>query len=48
MASVYRNLHFELRIDGLQKNPLPLLNDEEEIDGEVAAQNELLGSHPLR
>ena len=37
------HLHFELRIDGLQRNPLPLLNDEEEIPAEIAAQNALLG-----
>jgi murein DD-endopeptidase MepM/ murein hydrolase activator NlpD len=42
------HLHFELRIDGLQRNPLPLLNDVEEIPAETAAQNVLLGSHPLR
>jgi murein DD-endopeptidase MepM/ murein hydrolase activator NlpD len=42
------HLHFELRIDGLQRNPLPLLNDEEEIPAEVAAQNALLGPDPLR
>ncbi len=40
------HLHFELRIDGLQRNPLPLLNDVEEIPAETAAQNALLGSHP--
>lgn len=37
------HLHFELRIDGLQQNPLPVLNDEEEILADVAAQNALLG-----
>jgi murein DD-endopeptidase MepM/ murein hydrolase activator NlpD len=42
------HLHFELRIDGLQRNPLPLLNDEEEIPAEVAAQNTLLGHSTLR
>jgi murein DD-endopeptidase MepM/ murein hydrolase activator NlpD len=42
------HLHFELRIDGLQRNPLPMLNDEEEIGAEVAAQNALFGSRPLR
>jgi murein DD-endopeptidase MepM/ murein hydrolase activator NlpD len=38
------HLHFELKIDGLQRNPLPVLNDEEEVPAEVAAQNALLGS----
>jgi murein DD-endopeptidase MepM/ murein hydrolase activator NlpD len=38
------HLHFELRIDGLQQNPLPALNDTEEIPVETAAQNALLGA----
>ena len=42
------HLHFELKIDGLQRNPLPVLNDEEEIPAEVAAQNALLGSSSRR
>jgi len=42
------HLHFELKIDGVQRNPLPVLNDEEEIPAEVAAHNALLGSHPVR
>ena len=42
------HLHFELRIDGLQRNPLPLLNDVEEIPAETAAQNATLGSSSLR
>ena len=42
------HLHFELRIDGLQQNPLPLLNDEEEIPAEIAAQNALMSSHSHR
>jgi murein DD-endopeptidase MepM/ murein hydrolase activator NlpD len=36
------HLHFELKIDGVQRNPLPVLNDEEEIPAEVAAHNALL------
>ncbi|MCE1204154.1 MAG: LysM peptidoglycan-binding domain-containing M23 family metallopeptidase [Holophagaceae bacterium] len=36
------HLHFELKIDGVQRNPLPVLNDEEEIPAELAAQNALL------
>jgi len=36
------HLHFELKVDGVQRNPLPVLNDEEEIPAELAAQNALL------
>jgi murein DD-endopeptidase MepM/ murein hydrolase activator NlpD len=42
------HLHFELKVDGVQRNPLPVLNDEEEIPSELAAQNALLGSGPSR
>ena len=42
------HLHFELKVDGVQRNPLPVLNDEEEIPAEVAAHNALLGSTILR
>ena len=38
------HLHFELKIDGIQRTPLPVLNDEEEIPAEVAAHNALLGT----
>ncbi|NWJ41509.1 MAG: peptidoglycan DD-metalloendopeptidase family protein [Geothrix sp.] len=40
------HLHFELKIDGVHRNPLPVLNDEEEIPAELAAQNALLGTNP--
>jgi murein DD-endopeptidase MepM/ murein hydrolase activator NlpD len=33
------HLHFELRMDGSQRNPLPFMNDEEEISSEVLAMN---------
>jgi murein DD-endopeptidase MepM/ murein hydrolase activator NlpD len=42
------HLHFELKVDGVQRNPLPVLNDEEEIAAELAAQNALLISSPQR
>ena len=37
------HLHFELRMDGSQRNPLPFLNDEEEISSEVLAMNAQIG-----
>jgi murein DD-endopeptidase MepM/ murein hydrolase activator NlpD len=42
------HLHFELRLDGKQENPLPVLNDDEEIPADLAAQNALLGSSSRR
>ncbi len=37
------HLHFELRIDGSQRNPLPFLDDEEEISSDVMAMNAKIG-----
>ena len=37
------HLHFELKFHGLQENPLPYLNDEEEIPEELQAVNARLG-----
>ncbi|WP_257305852.1 peptidoglycan DD-metalloendopeptidase family protein [Geothrix campi] len=42
------HLHFELKVDGVQRNPLPVLNDEEDVSAELAAQNALLGTGARR
>lgn len=42
------HLHFELRIDGVFQNPLPMLNDVEEIPAEMLARNEAFSAPRTR
>ena len=34
------HVHFELRLDGAAQNPLPFMNDSEEVSADMVAQNE--------
>lgn len=42
------HLHFELRLDGVHQNPLPFMNDEEEIPAELVALNALIEAGSAR
>ena len=42
------HVHFELRLDGVARNPLPCLNDSEEVPADMMAQNEAAEPPALR